>query len=198
MGRQNVRLILCGVLVLGMAAPAAAVTDNSSTLPLKMRGKDWCESSSASSFPNGKFTNFNLRNTYSLTITPDPSGNGNLTGQLQKDPNSSADASLTEFELHGRGLFRNKSNRQVEFVLTGDHQTVPGIFLTLRGKASIDKNTGAIKRVEGTFVYERDDNDQNNDPAVHCFGSGTFGMKKHDDHNHPEDNPHPEDTVPHS
>ena len=193
MDRQYVRLILCSVLVLGMTAPVAAQTP--SDLPLKMRGKDWCQASSdpGSAFPNGKFKNFNLRDAYTITITPDPSGNGAMTANLSKDPNKTVDPSLPELSLQGHGLFRNKSNHKIEFVLNGvqlsDPDKLPtGIFITLRGQASIDKDTGVIKQAKGTFVYERDDKN-NEDPAVHCFGSGTFG--KHEDH------PHPEDTTPH-
>jgi len=165
-----------------MVVPAAAQADNSSILPLKMRGKDWCQSSSASAFPNGKSRNFNLRHVYDITLNPDLAGTGAITARLSKDPGSDADASLTEFDLHGQGLFRNKSNHKIEFVLHGVHPDIPGISLTMRGEGVVNKDTGAIKRVRGTFVYERDDNDPNNDPAVHCFGNGTFGTKKkHDD-----------------
>jgi len=199
MNRENVRLLLCGILVLGMTAPVAAQTppDNSTTLPLKMRGKDWCQSSSASAFPNGKARNFNLRDAYTITITPDSAGSGAITARLSKDPSSQADASLTEFDLHGQGVFRNKSKHQIEFVLNGVHPdpNLHGIFITMRGQASVNKDTGVIKKAKGTFVYERDDDKNQDDPAVHCFGNGTFETKKK---KHDEDDHHSEDTVPHS
>ena len=191
MNRKIVRFVLCGALILGVTTSAVAQTPPD--LPLKMRGKDWCPSSLNSVFPDGKFKNFNLRNAYTIAITSDPSGA--MTATLT--PNGTADPSLPVLDLLGRGLFRNKSNHKIEFVLNGvqlsDPDKLPtGIFITLRGQASIDKNTGAIKKVQGTFAYERADDDPSNDPAVHCFGSGTFGTKKHEDH------PHPEDTTPHS
>lgn len=184
MNRGNMRLLLCGILVLGVAAPAAAQTPPD--LPLKMRGKDWCQSSPSSVFPDGKSKNFNLRHAYRITMTADANGSGNITGRINKEASSNADASLTEFDLHGQGLFRNKSNHKVEFVLNGVHPTVPGLFITLRGQASIDRATGAIKKANGMFVYERDDN-QNSDPAVHCFGRGTFETEKDEDHHHSDD-----------
>lgn len=188
--------LLCGALIVCMAVPAVAQSSDvgprgdtgpgsdgdTEALPLKIRGKDWCPASATSVFPDGTFKNFNIRRAYTIAIVNDPSGNGAIRGRISRNSSSSVDASLTEFDLHGRAYFRNPSRHTIEFVLHGAHPDVPGVFITMRGQASLHKQTGAIQKAMGTFVYERD-HERSPDPAVHCFGSGTFvaGKEKDDD-----------------
>jgi len=163
---------------LGTAVPAqaATVTDK---FELKVTGKAWCED-------NPKFfENFNVKvaDNFTLTITRDVLGTGDLTDIQATINTNGTSADIDAITLNGLAFPRNKAHSKEELVLSGVNPGNNDHFLTIRGQATFD-TLGNLTNVTGTFVdqltstFTIDKKTGAQSGPVECFESGTFGTGK--------------------
>ncbi len=166
-------LALVGVMWLGAAAPARAITD---TFELKATFKERCKENPRFVDP---FT-VKVSDGFTITFTRDDSNPTHLQATINTDGVS---PDIDAIPLAGRAHFSNKTLSKVEFVVSGVNPGNPNHFLTLRGQGTVDRY-GHLTKVAGTVFWQEtttytiDKSTGAQSDPVECFSSGTFGAGK--------------------
>ncbi len=163
--------ILCATTLLSLTwlySPVPAQADVvTEAWFLELTGKEWCRD-------DPKYSEaLKVKKTDSVvfSVTRDT-----VSGEAQATINTNGqNLTVDSTTLSGRLFLSSPTGSSAELVLTGRDSGNPNHFLTLRGKATIDK-TGKITKISGTYVYQTL-SDLGEVQDVDCFGDGKFGTQ---------------------